>query len=133
MNYKTDKTKRSKRRPFRLIIILLLLLLILGGGLKLGLIPGGEHIFGVDGIIPARTENVATDEAPPGKELMIVVKENTIQYNESLITLNELASLIEASAENDQFQVKDDQAIKQTFESVVELLKKYERNYQLVE
>lgn len=130
MNYTVKKDKRKRRVPWRLILILVLLLAILGGGMKFGLIPGGQYLFGDDGIYPQ--DKPAPEEAPP-KDVTIVVTENQVAVNDQAMDMAAVEEFIKQSGENDTFQVKDNQAIKDTYERVIELLKQYNREYSLVE
>ena len=130
MNYTVKKDKRKRRVPWRLILIVALLLAILGGGMKFGLIPGGQYLFGDDGIYPQ--DKPAPEETPP-KDVTIVVTENQVTVNDQAMDMAGVEEFIQQSGENDTFQVKDNQAIKDTYERVIELLKQYNREYSLVD
>jgi|LFRM01.2.fsa_nt_gb biopolymer transport protein ExbD len=130
MSYTIKKDKKRRRFPVRLLLVLLLLLIITGSGMKFGIIPGGEILFGVDGIIP---QQQAEPEPAPAKEVTIEVSEDQVIVDGNLTDWTALEDLIKDAGENDSFLLRDQQAIKETFEQVVELLQQYDRDYTLVE
>lgn len=129
MSYTARKDKRRKRRLLKPILLLMLILAIIGTGMKFGIIPGGEKIFGANGVLP--NNNTATDE--PAKTYDIVVSETTITLDGQSVTLDELQATFEKATAKDTYQIKDNQAIKETFERVIELAKTNNVTYKLVE
>lgn len=131
MSYKMQKDKKRKRRLAIPALFLLLLAALAGGGMKLGIIPGGEAIFGEDGIILPQDTPAITSE--PAKNYEVVVAEDTVQVNGETVTLDELNTIFLTASDEDTFQIKDNQAIKETFEEVIRLADRNQIQYQLIE
>lgn len=131
MSYQMKKDKQRKRRLTIPALFLLLLAILAGGGMKLGIIPGGETIFGEDGIILPQDKPAITESEP--KTYEVVVSEETIQLDGKEVSLDELNTVMLTASDKDTFQVKDNQAIKETFEQVIQLANKHQVTYQLIE
>lgn len=127
MNYKVQKEKKRRRFPWRFLLVLVLLLAISGGGMKLGVIPGGQYLFGSDGII--MQEEKPLQELPPPVDYLIVVAGNEVLVDGAPIEWNDLEVMIEDAESHDKFTVRDDQAIKETYERVTGILRKHNREY----
>lgn len=131
MSYQVQPDKRRRRKFTRPLLFLALLLALTGGGMKFGIIPGGEAIFGKDGIILPDSSPAITEAEPRSYD--IVVSEDVIEIDGEAVTLDELNTIFLKASEVDTFRIRDDQAIKETFEAVIEAADKHQLDYQLIE
>ncbi|HHT21349.1 MAG TPA: hypothetical protein GXZ74_07925 [Tissierellia bacterium] len=127
MSYKVRQDKKRRRFPWRFLLVLILLLAIFGGGMKLGVIPGGQHLFGSDGIIMQEAE--PPQQLPDPIDYLIVVSGNEVLVDGQPIEWNDLEAMIEQAETHDRFSLQDDQAIKETYERVTGLLRKHNHDY----
>lgn len=134
MSYKAPKDKR-KRNWITPILILLLLLAVGGAGLKFGIIPGGEKVFGEDGVtyVLGNDPNAPTPEPLKGDEHELVISENTITLDEKSVTLQELEAELTGIREIDTFVVKEQNAIKETYEQVIAMLERLQKKFETVQ
>lgn len=125
-----SKKKRSKG-PL-VIIILVILLAALLGGMKLGLIPGGEMIGLTpenDNNVPESADSREQDQVGEPKAYTIKVQETEVSLDGEVITIPDLETKMDMFRPEDEITLIDAQAIKATYESVLKALEERDLTY----
>lgn len=123
--------KKRSKGPLVFIILVILLAALLGG-MKLGLIPGGEMI----GLTPENENNVPESADSREQDQVGEPKTYTIRVENTDVTLDgEAISLPDLETRMDQFRAEDEitlidaQAIMATYESVLKALEERDLTY----
>lgn len=134
MSYAAPKEKR--KRNWSWPILILILILAAGGlGLKFGIIPGGEKVFGEDGVtyILGNDPGAPPPEAKTGDEHQLVISETTITLDDKVLTLQELETELTGIPEIDTFVIQEKNAIKETYEQVIAIMDRLQKKYSTVQ
>lgn len=123
--------KKRSKGPLVFIILVILLAALLGG-MKLGLIPGGELI----GLTPENENNVPEsadsreqDQVGEPKAYTIKVQETEVSLDGEVITIPDLETKMDMFRPEDEITLIDAQAIKATYESVLKALEERDLTY----
>lgn len=134
MSYVAPKEKR-KRNLLWPVLFLLLILAAGGSGLKFGIIPGGEKLFGEEGVtyILGNDPNAPAPEPIKGEEHLILISETKISLDDQVLTLQELETELTGIPERDTFVIREQNAIKETYEQVIAMMDRLEKKYSTVQ
>lgn len=123
--------KKRSKGPLVFIILVILLVALLGG-MKLGLIPGGEMIGLTpenDNNVPESADSREQDQVGEPKVYTIKVQETEVSLDGEVITIPDLETKMDMFRPEDEITLIDAQAIKATYESVLKALEERDLTY----